>query len=293
MVKVLQVKSNGGIGNEIKGLPRMADFAETGEIISRCVGNEKNKFLDAYYRNIDIQIEEAIASNPVGNAIIKLLERLEAKTCSYVTIKEDCNSSWCSLLWKGTATELLSDLESVAAELKINTRHKPWPKAPNSLSRRINEVKTNLREIGIVIDNGVRDSKTKVKTIEIRKIPSLSSISLPDKNQAQITGDIGNDINCKLTRISSTDTISLPKTLQNYAQNDTGNDSHNDNDILHTLQGPFPDYPVNCYYCDYKPDSKDHYERHVILRHDHCIAYPNKAEIEKLRLEAQGKSWET
>jgi hypothetical protein len=40
-------------------------------------------------------------------------------------------------------------------------------------------------------------------------------------------------------------------------------------------------FPLNCYYCDYKPDSKDHYERHVILRHDHCLAYPNKVEIEK------------
>ena len=130
----------------------MADFAEIGEIVSRCIGHENNKYLDAYYRNIDIQVEEAIASNLVGNAIIKLMERLEAKTRSYVTIKEDCKSNWCSLLWKGTATELLADLESVAAELKINTRHKTWPKAPNSLSRRINEVKTNLREIGIVMN---------------------------------------------------------------------------------------------------------------------------------------------
>jgi hypothetical protein len=213
----------------------MADFAEIGEIVSRCIGHENNKYLDAYYRNIDIQVEEAIASNLVGNAIIKLMERLEAKTRSYVTIKEDCKSNWCSLLWKGTATELLADLESVAAELKINTRHKTWPKAPNSLSRRINEVKTNLREIGIVIDSGARDSKTKVKTIEIRKI---SSISLPDKNQAQITGDISDDINHKLTTVSSDDKIiSLHKTPQSYAQNDTGNDSYGGSDTLHTLQG--------------------------------------------------------
>jgi integrase len=86
------------------------------------------------------------------------------------------------------------------------------------------------------IDSGVRDSRTKVKTIEIRKIPSLSSTSLPDKNQAQITGDISDDINHKLTTVSSDDKIiSLPKTPQNYAQNDTGNDSHDGNDTLHTL----------------------------------------------------------
>jgi hypothetical protein len=70
LVKVLQVKSNGGIADEIKGLPRMADFAEIGEIISRCMGNEGNEFLTAYYRNIDLQIEEGIAANLVGNTIV-------------------------------------------------------------------------------------------------------------------------------------------------------------------------------------------------------------------------------
>jgi hypothetical protein len=49
VVKVLQVKNNGGIAAEIKGLPRMADFAEIAEIISRCMGYDNNKFLDAYY----------------------------------------------------------------------------------------------------------------------------------------------------------------------------------------------------------------------------------------------------
>ena len=49
----------------------------------------------------------------------------------------------------------------------------------------------------------------------------------------------------------------------------------------------------SCYYCDYKTDNKDHYERHVILRHDNCPAYPNKAEIEKRGLKRQGKDWET
>jgi hypothetical protein len=48
----------------------------------------------------------------------------------------------------------------------------------------------------------------------------------------------------------------------------------------------------SCYYCDYKSDSKDDYERHVIMKHGHSLAYPNKAEIEKMGLKAWGKSWE-
>jgi hypothetical protein len=160
LVKILQVKSNGGIAGEIKALPRMADFAEVGEIISRCLGNDNNKFLDAYYRNIDLQVEEAIASNPVGTGITKLME---------------ADGIQCPWRWKGTMSELLTELEQAADILKINRRSKSWPKAPNSLSRRIKEVKTNLREIGIVIDNSSpRDSKTKVKTIEIRKVSYYS-----------------------------------------------------------------------------------------------------------------------
>ncbi len=97
---MLQVKRSGGI--EIKeGLPRMADFAELGEIISRCMGHEDNKFLGAYYNNIGLQVEAAIESSPVGTTIIKLMEDKQE--------------------WEGTATNLLNDLEPIANELKINT----------------------------------------------------------------------------------------------------------------------------------------------------------------------------
>lgn len=290
LVKVLQIKNNGGIASEIKGLPRMADFAEIGEIISICIGHENNEFLSAYYRNIDIQVEEAIASNPVGNAVIKLMEMLENKTRSHVTIKEDCNSDWCSLLWKGTATELLADLESVAAELKINTHHKPWPNAPNTLSRRINEVKTNLREIGITIDRYFLDHKTKARGIKICKVLSEPSEPSERKNRAQVSSDMSDDIIDSRMIKPSEDKVSSDRLPENRAQSSMSDDKGDKDDILHTL--PSTDYPTLCYYCDYKPDSKDHYERHVIFRHEHCLAYPNKAEIEKRELKPQGKDWE-
>jgi hypothetical protein len=90
------------------------------------------------------------------------------------------------------------------------------------------------------------------------------------------------------------DWISNHHPPQNHAQNMGPNDSSDANDTLHTLQGPCSDsdYPAVCYYCDYKPDNREHYEEHVVLKHDHCIAYPNKAEIEKRSLEPQGKDWE-
>ena len=115
LVKVVQVKRSGGI--EIKGLPRMADFAELGEIISRCMGHEDNKFLGAYYKNIGLQVEEAIRVKSCWDYNHKVMEDKQE--------------------WEGTATNLLNDLEPIANELKINTSYKLWPKSANSLSRRI------------------------------------------------------------------------------------------------------------------------------------------------------------
>jgi hypothetical protein len=77
---------------------------------------------------------------------------------------------------------LLAVLEQIAYDLKINKNTKLWPKAPNILSRRINEVKTNLREVGLVIDYGVRNLKTNTKTIEIRKISLVSPETLDGEN---------------------------------------------------------------------------------------------------------------
>ena len=68
LVKVLQVKKNQG-GIELQGHPRMADFAEIAEIISRCMGYPENMFLDAYYKNIGLQTEEALEANPVGMTV--------------------------------------------------------------------------------------------------------------------------------------------------------------------------------------------------------------------------------
>lgn len=65
---------------------------------------------------------------------------------------------------------MLNELQPVADSLKIKTKSNGlWRTAPNSLSRRLNEVKTNLREIGIIIERPV-DTTTNTRKIEIRKI---------------------------------------------------------------------------------------------------------------------------
>ena len=70
-------------------------------------------------------------------------------------------------LWKGTITELLDLLIKIAQDnLKIKTSNgRLWPQAPNSLSRRINLVKADLRNIGIVVEKDSLDKSDRQWTI--------------------------------------------------------------------------------------------------------------------------------
>lgn len=116
---------------ELKMLPRMADFTYWGCAVSQALGRTQEEFLEAYSANIGDQNEEAIHENPVAAAVRALMDRRDE--------------------WEGTPSELLENLEAMAEVEKIDMRQKAWPKAANALSRRINEVKTNLAEIGITI----------------------------------------------------------------------------------------------------------------------------------------------
>lgn len=116
----------------LKEKPRMADFTVWGCAIAEALGFTQEQFLNAYYANINYQHLEAIQESPIAVAIIHFMK-----------MKQE---------WQGTATQLLEELNTVATELHLDTYEKYWPKAPNTLSRRLNEVKTNLGETGISID---------------------------------------------------------------------------------------------------------------------------------------------
>lgn len=81
--------------------------------------------------------------------------------------------------WEGSASELLDKLVEAATEEKIDTNAKSWPKAAHVLSRRLNEVKTNLAEIGLNIETQKKSGGK--RTIVIRKAEnSVPSATLFD-----------------------------------------------------------------------------------------------------------------
>jgi hypothetical protein len=125
--KAMKIKST----VELNELPRMADFTVWGEAVSRALGYGENIFVDAYLSSVGSMNREAIEAHILGPAILALMNG--------------------STEWVGTPTELHTKLEEMAEDLKINIKGRGWPKAPNSLTRKLNELKTNLEDEGIQI----------------------------------------------------------------------------------------------------------------------------------------------
>ena len=142
------------------GLNRMADWEEYAEIISRCMGNPDGEFQRVYQENIGVQIDEAIESSLLSQAIIELMNNSE--------IEENELTK--------TPTELYTELEKIAVnKLHIDPlKIKSWPKSASHLTRRINGMKTILREKGIEITLGKDQDR---RTITICKVLSLLSMS--------------------------------------------------------------------------------------------------------------------
>jgi hypothetical protein len=124
--KAIKLKPSIKLGEK----PRMADFTEWGFCIGESIETGGgNKFLEEYWSSVDVQSQEAINSNPVGLCVINFMDN---KT-----------------QWEGKASQLLGELEEVAAKERIDRGTKYFPRSANALARRLNSIKSNLIESGI------------------------------------------------------------------------------------------------------------------------------------------------
>jgi hypothetical protein len=138
---------------------RMADFTYWGYAIAEVIGIGGELFLEAYLENQNRANEEALASNPVATAVIALMRG--------------------TFQWSSSVSRLMYELEIVAETEKINTRQKIWPKEANVLSRRLNEVKSNLEEVGIQYEVRPAGDYKKI-TITNENNRELNTIVEPD-----------------------------------------------------------------------------------------------------------------
>ena len=87
--------------------------------------------------------------------------------------------------WGGAPSELLGELNIIAEQIQLDTRSKYWPKSPNWLTRRINEVRPNLMATGISVDGGKGTERRIIltKSENMSSLPSLSSKPISEKGQ--------------------------------------------------------------------------------------------------------------
>jgi len=141
---------------KLEGLNRMADYVVWGCAITEALGIDKQRFLDAYEENVNAQNLEMVRASPISDALVKLMEANPLGG------------------WEGTPSQLYSELEEKAKELKISTRQKAWPKKPHVLSRRLNELAPSLPSIGYQIEMS-RSGKS--RKIVISTVTSVTSVT--------------------------------------------------------------------------------------------------------------------
>jgi hypothetical protein len=156
-------------------LPRMADFATWGYAIMEAAGDMGEAFLRAYRKNIAGAVEEAVTNDIVGAVIVEFMEGKKE--------------------WQGTATELLEAMSELPS---VNEKDKAWPKRPNTLTRKLNKIKSALADYGIQVEDFRRSTpdrthfwKISKKTVHI--VQTVQEAQEPPKNRASTLDDILDD----------------------------------------------------------------------------------------------------
>ena len=127
--------------------PRMADFAFWGCAIAEALGYTQEQFLNAYKENSTKQTEMLLGDNIVATAIIHFMEDKDE--------------------WKGSSTKLLDLLGTQAFFENVDTREKYWPKGASILSRRLNELSTSLKQIGLSVTLSTSGTERSIHILRI------------------------------------------------------------------------------------------------------------------------------
>ena len=219
LAKVLEYEENNSEVIKKLKLTRMTEFAKHGEIISRCIGNKENEFINAYKRNREIQVDEIVESSQVATAIMCMMFR------KYEDLK----------VWDGTPTALYTELREVAQndvwELNIDTNDRYWPKNVKSLGKRLNEIKPTLKAKGLKITHYKESDVHRTRKVEIRKVLSnMSNTSESEKSRSNFD-------NFSDKTLDKTENLLSEDIGKNRAQNQGPDVSDVSDNTLHTFTG--------------------------------------------------------
>jgi hypothetical protein len=121
-------------GVHLDYMPRMADFAVTGEAVARALGHDVGYFIAAYTDNREELVSTELSADPVAVAVQQLL------------LQTPGNPS----RWLGTPTQLFSVLGGQAQGSVQRSRS--WPGSPAALSSRLTRLTPSLRSAGILVE---------------------------------------------------------------------------------------------------------------------------------------------
>jgi hypothetical protein len=281
LTKAIQIKDTIRLDN----LPRMADFALWGEAIARAMGYKDLEFINAYYENIGKQNIEAIENHPLGYVIIEYIAEYKS--------------------YEGSPSQVLDALESYVIRnpgMKMDTKNKFWPKAPNAFVRRLNQISSNLLD-GAGIDVQITrtkglNGKANMSSIKISQISPISPISPSDQNHEGNSLLSYGDTRSNGDMISPSNKISPSKDIENRAQNGPNGDNGDNGGIVDTKKDdPSAIYKYSCYYCDkagkkFETNDESKYLKHGAQKHYKKPMFPNLTELKKYGLKYQNKTWE-
>lgn len=185
--------------------PRMADFALWATAAEEPLGLEPGAFMQAYCGNRAEAVQETLEADPVGAAIIALMDGLE----------EQGKTAY----WEGTCKELQKDLECSVDEGTRKSRS--WPKSPQAISGRLRRLATFFRESGIHITPPSKAGKgRRVLTIARCRAENIATFATPatqaaDHKAAQpfATKAQGGDLTEQVAQISAPTVASPPRLL--------------------------------------------------------------------------------
>ena len=142
---------------KLDNLPRMADWALWGYAVAESMGMGGEVFLKSYEKNIMMQHDEIVESDPVAKSVQDI--------------------AFLKGSWQGTPTDLyLLAAETVDAEQK---KGRGWPKSAAAFTKRLKTVSHSLRERGV----NIKHIKGRYRTISLR---CEESMKLRDKTKQRL-----------------------------------------------------------------------------------------------------------
>jgi hypothetical protein len=155
---------------KLEKLPRMADFALWASACETALW-PSGTFWAAYCGNREDVVEDVIDADPIGAAVLNLMQ---SRT-----------------LWTGTASTLLGALAELVGERVAKS--KSWPDSPRGLAGRLRRTATFLRKIGLEV-TFEREGQSRARMITITSIgsdfaggkPSIPSASSTDRENSTV-----------------------------------------------------------------------------------------------------------